>query len=322
MKRKIISISAILILLIITIYNSISLATTENEEKTFFEVDNTDISLGDDLLININTDKIDYENFKVVVTSNIQMDAVTMTEDSIDGAEVNVESNDEITLIGNKTTMNVNQITLKYSIPDNVTVGAKLIFTAKLTNIDDETIAETSKEITVNVVEKQNSEDQNTTGGQTNEVGNNSSIDKNTQNNNQNITQNGTQTVNMQSSAMGTSTKSASSQIEGSTMGVSGTSTSTQETVVYNGSSNNYLSTLEVSGYNLNTNFSKTNSTYFITAKDTTNLNITANAEDSTATVKVYGDGELTEGTNKVLISVTAENGNVRTYRIYVTIES
>ena len=126
----------------------------------------------------------------------------------------------------------------------------------------------------------------------------------------------------MQSSAMGTSTKSASSQIEGSTMGVSGTSTSTQETVVYNGSSNNYLSTLEVSGYNLNTNFSKTNSTYFITAKDTTNLNITANAEDSTATVKVYGDGELTEGTNKVLISVTAENGNVRTYRIYVTIES
>lgn len=316
MKRKIISISAILILLIITIYNSISLATTENEEKTFFEVDNTDISLGDDLLININTDKIDYENFKVVVTSNIQMDEVTMTEDSIDGAEVNVKSNEEITLIGNKTTMNVNQIKLKYNIPDNVTVGAKLIFTAKLTNIDDETIAEISKEITVNVVEKQDTEEQ------TNEVGNNSSIDKNTQNNNQNSTQNGTQTVNMQSSAMGTSTKSVTSQISESTMGVSEASISTKETVVYNGSSNNYLSTLEVSGYNLNTNFSKTNSTYFITAKDTTSLNITANAEDITATVKVYGDGELTEGTNKVLISVTAENGNVRTYRIYVTIES
>lgn len=322
MKRKIISISAILILLIITIYNSISLATTENEEKTFFEVDNTDISLGDDLLININTDKIDYENFKVVVTSNIKMDEVTMTKDSIDGAEVNVESNEEITLIGNKSTMNVNQITLKYNITDNVTVGAKLIFTAKLTNLDDETIAELSKEITVNVVEKQNSEDQNTTGGQTNEVGNNSSIDKNIQNTNQNSTLNGAQTVNMQSSANITSTKSINSQISGSTMGVSGASTSTQETVVYNGSSNNYLSKLEVSGYNLNTNFSKTNSTYFITAKDTTSLNITATAEDSTATVKVYGDEELTEGTNKVLISVTAENGNVRTYRIYVTIES
>lgn len=322
MKRKIISILAILILLIITIYNSISLATTENEEKTFFEVDNTDISLGNDLLININIDKIDYQNFKVVVTSNIQMDEVTMTEDSIDGAEVNVESNDEITLIGNKSTMNVNQITLKYNIPDNVTVGSKLIFTAKLTNIDDETIAETSREITVNVVEKQNSEDPNTTGGQTNEVGNNSSINQNMPNSTQNSTQNGTQTVNMQSSAIGTITKSVSSQIAGSTMGISGASTSTQETVVYNGSSNNYLSTLEVSGYNLNTNFSKTNSTYFITAKDTTSLNITANAEDSTATVKVYGDGELTEGTNKVLISVTAENGNVRTYRIYVTIES
>ena len=53
--------------------------------------------------------------------------------------------------------------------------------------------------------------------------------------------------------------------------------------------------------------------------KDIENLNITAKAEVSSATVTIYGNTNLKSGTNKILINVTAENGDVKTYRIYVT---
>lgn len=70
----------------------------------------------------------------------------------------------------------------------------------------------------------------------------------------------------------------------------------------------------------LNKEFSKENSTYFITVeKDVSSLEIIANADDETSSVRIYGNEEIADGTSKILISVTAENGNVRNYRIYVT---
>lgn len=97
------------------------------------------------------------------------------------------------------------------------------------------------------------------------------------------------------------------------------TSASTEKVVTYNGSDNNYLSSLVVDAYDLNKTFSKDNSTYFINvAKDTESIKITATAEESTAKVCIYGNADLSNSSNKILISVTAENGNVRNYRIYV----
>ena len=70
----------------------------------------------------------------------------------------------------------------------------------------------------------------------------------------------------------------------------------------------------------LNKEFSKENSTYFITVeKDVSSLEIIANADDEASSVCIYGNEEIADGTSKILISVTAENGNVRNYRIYVT---
>lgn len=70
----------------------------------------------------------------------------------------------------------------------------------------------------------------------------------------------------------------------------------------------------------LNKKFSKENSTYFITVeKDVSSLEIIANADDEASSVCIYGNEEIADGTSKILISVTAENGNVRNYRIYVT---
>ena len=118
---------------------------------------------------------------------------------------------------------------------------------------------------------------------------------------------------------MQTNTKSTASQNTKSQIDTKNTTTKV-ETNTYKGESYNYLSKLKISGYDINPKFDKTNNTYFVTIdKDIENLNITAKAEASSATVTVYGNTNLKSGTNKILINVTAENGDVKTYRIYVT---
>ena len=53
-------------------------------------------------------------------------------------------------------------------------------------------------------------------------------------------------------------------------------------------------------------------------AINVSNININAIAEDDSAKVTVYGNNNIKSGKNKVLISVTSENGNVRFYRVFV----
>lgn len=174
------------------------------------------------------------------------------------------------------------------------------------------TIVESSETDT----EKENAEDNKSNG--MNIVGNNG------QNGEINgfSTQEGSQEFSTSSNNM----QEGAGSTEVSVTSISATSTTmsnsqTEETVTYNGSCNNYLSSLVIDGYSLNKEFAKDNSTYFITTSDDiTSLNITATAEDDDATVCIYGNSELSEGTNKILISVTAENGSVRSYRVYVTI--
>ena len=95
-------------------------------------------------------------------------------------------------------------------------------------------------------------------------------------------------------------------------------STNESSKITYNGSNNNYLKSLEISGITLNTTFSKENTSYFATTTQNTDLIVTAVAEDGNAKVKVTGNTSIKEGINKILISVTAKNGEVRYYRIFV----
>ena len=82
---------------------------------------------------------------------------------------------------------------------------------------------------------------------------------------------------------------------------------------------NKLRSSLTIDGYDLNTSFKKTNTTYFINVdNNVSNININAIAEDDSAKVTVYGNNNIKSGKNKVLISVTSENGNVRFYRVFV----
>ncbi len=115
--------------------------------------------------------------------------------------------------------------------------------------------------------------------------------------------------------------ESKMSGLETSLKNANDTITSLSQGTTYNGSQNNYLSTLSISGVEFESAFKKTTSDYFATVDSTvTSVNVTATAEDSSAVVTVYGDANLTAGRNKVLINVTAEDGSIRTYRIFIDV--
>lgn len=89
----------------------------------------------------------------------------------------------------------------------------------------------------------------------------------------------------------------------------------------YKGSQNNYLKSLTIKDVEFKNNFKKTTMDYFarLDDDDLDNVTINAVAEDSSAIVTIYGNTNLKDGKNKIIINVTADNGNVRTYRIYLT---
>lgn len=91
----------------------------------------------------------------------------------------------------------------------------------------------------------------------------------------------------------------------------------TQESATVQKSSNNYLKSLQIENYEIN--FDKTKNDYEITvAKDINELNLKVELEDSKATYKVIGADNLEKNNNKVLVEVTAENGDKNTYTINI----
>lgn len=90
-------------------------------------------------------------------------------------------------------------------------------------------------------------------------------------------------------------------------------------TNTYQGSQNNYLSSLSITNVTFKNEFKKTNLIYFAEV-DSTVKDLTVNAvpEDSSAIVTIYGNTDLKVGQNKIIISVTADDGNVKNYKIYI----
>lgn len=87
-------------------------------------------------------------------------------------------------------------------------------------------------------------------------------------------------------------------------------------------SSDNNLKSLSVEGYSLDPEFSKDTLEYSIEVpNDTKNITINAEKEDSKASISGTGEKEVVEGLNKFEIKVEAENGNVKTYIINVTVK-
>lgn len=87
-------------------------------------------------------------------------------------------------------------------------------------------------------------------------------------------------------------------------------------------SSNNNLESLSVEGFELDKKFDKDTLEYSVEVpNDTEKVKIKASAADDKATIKGTGEVTVSEGVNKIEIKVTAENGNVKTYTINVTVK-
>lgn len=118
----------------------------------------------------------------------------------------------------------------------------------------------------------------------------------------------------------GSSGKSSGRQTGKSGAGSSSSgSSSSAGSVTYAGSWDNYLDSLSVDGYEFTQKFNKIRDTYFMTVPDSvTSLDVSAEASDSSAVVAIAGDAALSGKRSKIMISVTADDGSVRVYRIYV----
>jgi len=98
-------------------------------------------------------------------------------------------------------------------------------------------------------------------------------------------------------------------------------SSGSEDKTTYAGSADNYLESLSVKGYEFSQAFHKTNDTYFITLKSgTEKVKVSAQPSDSDAQTVITGMEGLTTGRNKIMVNVTAENGDVRVYRIYADV--
>lgn len=85
-------------------------------------------------------------------------------------------------------------------------------------------------------------------------------------------------------------------------------------------SANNYLSALGIDGYEIK--FDKETLEYNIEVDNkVSNINLTATAEDNTASIAGVGEMELVEGKNTFNVTVTAENGNQRVYVVNVLVK-
>ncbi len=94
----------------------------------------------------------------------------------------------------------------------------------------------------------------------------------------------------------------------------------TQAEVQASYSKNNYLSSLGVDNFEFYPAFNKDTDTYsLIVENEVTAINVSGTREDSKSSVTGLGETTLEEGVNLVEVVVTAQNGNSRTYKIYVT---
>lgn len=91
--------------------------------------------------------------------------------------------------------------------------------------------------------------------------------------------------------------------------------------IVYYYSSNNYLKVLEAKGYEIS--FDRDTLEYeLVVENDVRTLDITAIAEDSRARVEITGNENFKVGKNIVMITVKAENGDTREYKLIVNRKS
>lgn len=348
MNKKI-KIAILVFIVLIVLITRIPNVNANLKEKNFLSANKTEIAAGETLEIKFDLSAIEYTEFKIILNSNVNIDDIYTdeeTEDLITDDEIIEEETNAIMLEINKDKLNLDYITMYYNIPEDIELGAKIelvsdIIVEKEENSESEESEDTSdlveeivktETIEITIIENTTEEDSKTDIEADSKEENNPNINENIGSNvnqNENTLENSANEENnfsqMEStkgqsntSSVGENQNFASVSISSGNISYTESKTSTTTTAVYNGSDNNYLSSLDIEGISLNTTFSKEITTYFAEIENYTTANITAIAEDENAKVCITGEDTLVNGQNKILITVTAENGDVRYYRIFI----
>lgn len=338
-------ISFAIIILILAIINIVSLFSkafaiekicTPSKEKTV---------PGEKININIDISKIEYQRFKIEISNNLNIG-----EGKVEGeTQVNIQSSTSNILVLNADNT-INSLSINYTMPNQETNVKFIIKIIKLEDkpiisqniVDNEIINEVigtetietdyiEEEIIINV-SKNNIEFSPTNNVIGNLIGN---VDNNV-NENENKKdffgdKEGFEDKDildaikdkdgmMKQEKEFASMKEMMKKMEDDLTEANTKISSLQNTVKYQGSQNNYLKELKIAGYEFKNTFKKTTTTYFADVESNVeSISITAKPEDTSAVVTIYGNTQLKTGKNKIIITVTADDGSERIYRIYVT---
>lgn len=337
------------ILLFILIGIQVSNVIAAASDSGFFNTNKNEINQGETLEMTLNISKIKYDKFDFKLSSNLDTKNIIINEN------VKVENyNNDISINIDKSKTKLDKITFYYKVPEDTQVDTKIELVAQIIvevekkskqDINDENKVTDKKNTTNNTITQTQTEYEIVENKKieikiVDNKKNNNQVKPNEQNNNDksNITSEKTketkekQDINLSSNEtkiveetnVSTNKSMPSSKTQSSTFSMSSTNFSSSgssqvETAVYNGSNNNYLSNIEIEGESLNTAFNKEKTTYFIETTGKTELNVNVEKEDGTSKVYITGNDNLKTGDNKILISVTAQNGDVRYYRVFVT---
>ena len=345
-KRKDVGVAITLILIILSANLCYAVSNLNSQSSNFFTVNKTQASKGDNLELSFDISKIDAEKFSIILNAktNSSTSSAEVSNDVLDTSKISASSNDfnieknsegDVVIDIDKSKLSFNKITIYYTIPD-LTVGTEIEFTAKAisntnydmsksdnsTNSNENYNLLKEEKITVKIVEKSTNENEakDKIGDNTQENGKENYQRGDDQNGINNDSFSGKLNDSSKSNVNESNEKNYNNQSNSIENLQSGTNQEVEET--YSGSYNNYLSSLSIDGLNLNSEFNKEKLTYFASASDISSLCVTATAEDENAIVNITGNTDLSCGINKILISVTAENGNVRYYRIFVNVSN
>lgn len=294
MKKKLLSIICLTLLIcnnIINVYaitvdnnsennNSKTNSNNANANNTQFVKINETVEIDKEINMTLYLDNISYDNFTFKLYSSNSLEDVNTND-----IDIKNYNNEEISFDYCINCSSLKTIVLNYKLPKDVKMGDVITFNVRLENKDN-LLESMSYRTTVTVIDSIKEENSESTDKEKNS--------------------------NRRANTSSISIRSSGSSSHSSNNGSSSTT--------YKGSSNNYLSNIVVKGYTLNKEFIKERLTYFVTVpNDVKSLNISTTKENSNATVNISGNSDFSVGVNKVLITVTSQDGRIKNYRIYVT---
>ena len=323
----------ICVMLIILIFFSIPFVYADDSKDSFITAKSDELAVNEEIELILNLEDIEYNDFSITITSDLDMKEMEESED------IDIEkSSDKIKMNFIKESNNINTIVLSYKIPETYKTGDIITFNATLKDNENEENEEYIEKIEIKIIDKEENindsekvdkeediEDVEENNKEEKEdIGDITPNTENQEKSNTGLQENLNNVAKVSNNLEKDSSKELQTEI-GSNIQVTLRSSSNNyennnvETVVYNGSSNNYLANLYVEGYDFTESFKKENETYFLTIDNNVdNLSLIAEPEDNESVVKIYGIENIDTGTNKILITVTAKDGSVRNYRIYV----